>query len=69
MRNHTWNKAKQLPVVYFQKIYIVSFGFLPFINAFPCVLKDVDIIVLVFNQLELTNSVNFRMLNLLYDSL
>ena len=39
------------------------------INAFPCVLKYVDIIFLVLNQLELTNSVNCRMLCLPYDSL
>ena len=43
--------------------------FLRIINAFPCVLKDVDIIFVVLNALELTNSDNFRMLSLPYYSL
>ena len=66
MGNHTRDKVKQLPVAYFQKIYIVPIVFLSYYNAFPCVLKDVDIIIFffAFNQLELTNSVNFRMLSL-----
>ena len=68
MRNHTRNKAKQLPVVYFQKYTLCHLVFCRIINAFPCVLKDVDIIFLVFNQLELTNSVNIRVLLLPYDS-
>ena len=59
MGNHTLNKAKQLPVVYFQNILCQSV-FCRIINAFPYVLKDVDTIVLVFNQLELTDFVNFR---------
>ena len=68
MGNHTWNKATQLPVVHFQYTLCQSV-FCRIIHAFPCVLKDVDIIFLVFYQLELTNSVNFRMLSLSYDSL
>ena len=71
MRNHTRNKAKQLRIVYFQNIHILPFGFLPYYrNALPCVLKDVDVIyLLVFNQLEFTNSVKLRILNLPYDGL
>ena len=70
MRNYTWNKVKQLPVVYFQKKYTLCHSvFCRIINAFPRVLKDVYIIFLVFNRLELTNSVNFRMLSLPYDNL
>ena len=69
MRNHTLNKDKQLPVVYFQKLYIVPFGFLPYYKCISMCFKDVDIILSVFNQLELTNSFNFRMLSPPYDSL
>ena len=47
----------------FSKKYALCHSvFCHIINAFPCVLKDVDIIFLVFNQLELTNLVNFCML-------
>ena len=69
MLNHTWNKAKQLPVVYYQKIYIVPIGFLSYYKCISMCFKRVDIIFVVFNQLELTNSVNFRTLSLPYDSL
>ena len=56
--------------LYIFKNYILCHSvFCRIINAFPCVLKDVDIIFLIFNQLQLTNSVNFRMLSLPYDSL
>ena len=64
MRNYTRDKTKQLPIVYVQKIYIVSCGFLPYYKSI-----DVDIISFVFNQLELANSVNLRVLALPYDSL
>ena len=46
----------------FKKYTLCHSVFCHIINAFPCILKDVDIIFLVFNQLELTNSVKFRML-------
>ena len=56
--------------LYIFKTYTLCHAvFCRIINAFPCVLKDVDIIFFVFNQLELTNSVNFRVLILPYDSL
>ena len=54
MGNHTRNNTKQLPVEYFKKniyIYILCQSvFCRIINAFPCVLKVVDIIFLVFNH-------------------
>ena len=70
MRNHAWNKAKNLPVVYLQK-YTLCHTVCAIINAFLPVLKDVDVIfsTVVFKQLELTNLINFRMLSLLYNSL
>ena len=56
--------------LYIFKTYILCHSvFCCIINAFPCVLKDADIIFLIFNQLELTNSVNFRMVSLPYYSL
>ena len=61
--------AKQLPVVYFQKYTLCRAVFCRIIIVFPCVLKDVDNVFFVFNQLELTISVNFRMLILPYDNL
>ena len=62
-------RLKQLSVVYLKKYTLCQSIFCRIINAFPCVLKDVDIIFLVCNQLELTNSVNIRLLSLPYDIL
>ena len=53
----------------FKKFTLSKSVFCRIINAFPFVLKDVDIIFLVVYQLELTNSVNFRILSLPYSSL
>ena len=39
MRNHIRNKAKQLPVVYFQEIYIVPFGVLPYYKCISMCFK------------------------------
>ena len=50
----------------FKKYTLSQSVFCRIINAFPRVLKDVDIIFLVLYQLELTNSVNFRILSLPY---
>ena len=57
------------PATPFKKYTLCQSVVCPIINAFSCVLKDVYIIFLVFNQLKLTNSVNFYMLSLPYDSL
>ena len=37
-------KAKKLPVVYFQKIYIVSFGFLPYYKCISVYFKKILIL-------------------------
>ena len=55
-------QAKQLPVVSLKKYTLCQSVFCRNINAFSCVLKDVDIIFLVFNQLELTKLSQFSYL-------
>ena len=62
MSNHTRNKAKQLPVVYFQKKYIVPCCFPPYYKCISMRFKICWYFFFVFNQLKLTNSVKFRML-------
>ena len=52
MRNHTRNKAKQLPEVYFQKYTLSHSVFCCIINAFPYVLEDDDIIFLVLLKIS-----------------
>ena len=67
MRNHTMTRLNNYWLYIFEKYTLCHTVFCHIINAFSRILKYVDIFSLLFKQLEVTNSIIYRMLSLPYD--